>query len=59
VQRPSGKDPAEAPSERGFHHVQHPEHEQRRGRTVRIATMAIGAVFLLVGILGTVPGITP
>jgi len=29
-----------------------------RGKTVRTAAMAVGAVFLLVGILGFVPGIT-
>jgi hypothetical protein len=29
-----------------------------RGRTVRTAAMAVGAVFLLVGILGFIPGIT-
>jgi len=29
-----------------------------RGKTVRTAAMAVGAVFLLVGILGFIPGIT-
>jgi hypothetical protein len=29
-----------------------------RGRTVRLAATAVGAVFLLVGILGFIPGIT-